>query len=362
MKNGGKNRLNYGKLNIGLHGSLYIGIDRLKFRIKQVALNGKVNAYIEKGERGSVLDMNVGKVVKVSKFVCSVSGISMNGMDDYKVTLKLNDKNDNFTLDVNIPKLLYNTNERNANNLEHLAQVNQIIEKILREQGVIVDMSTAELSSLEINVNSTDKKLYDAMKIIKKGFNNTNDKVFIVENKSDIESLMVKNNYMKIKVYNKVQQLKDTGQLYENENLIRLEVSTVDKSAINTITGYNPTMEGLVENWDKLEQWFRKRIIDNVKKPCDEFNEMVEKTMVEELKQGHKTYDILTLQAERGNLVDLEIFSRAMKRYYKEVGKKSPTTMIKNTKARYEKLNKNRYEGMTGNIEALDKFWKQIGL
>lgn len=362
MKNGGKNRLNYGKLNIGLHGSLYIGIDRLKFRIKQVALNGKVNAYIEKGERGSVLDMNVGKVVKVSKFVCSVSGISMNGMDDYKVTLKLNDKNDNFTLDVNIPKLLYNTNERNANNLEHLAQVNQIIEKILREQGVIVDMSTAELSSLEINVNSTDKKLYDAMKIIKKGFNTTNDKVFIVENKSDIESLMVKNNYMKIKVYNKVQQLKDTGQLYENENLIRLEVSTVDKSAINTITGYDPTMEGLVKNWDRLEKWFKDTINKHIKKPCDEYNIAVENAMVQELKQGHKTYDILTLQAVDGNLVDIEIFSRAIKRYYKETGRKSPHTSIRNTKNRFEKLNKAKFDGLVGNIDALEKLWDDIGL
>lgn len=355
MKNGGKNRLSYGKLNIGL--------DRCKFSVQKVYINSiRCNASVEKGEKAQILDITTGEVINISKFVCSVSGISINGTDDYRIVLKLNENNDNFTLDVNVPKLLYNTNERNANNLVHLSEVNQIIEKKLSEQGVYIDMATAKISSLEINVNSTDKKLYDAMKIIKKGFNASNDKVFIVESNDNIESLMIKNKYAKVKVYNKTQQLKDTNQLYDNENLVRIEVSTSNNGAINTVTNNNPTLEGIIKSWDKLEKWFKSKLVDYIKKPCDEFNKAVENAIVQELKQGHKTYDILTLQAEQGNLVDLEIFSRAMKRYYKEVGKKSPTTIIKNTKNRYEKLNKCRYDAMTGNIDALEKLWNDIGL
>jgi len=52
--------------------------------------------------------------------------------------------------------------------------------------------------------------------------------------------------------------------------------------------------------------------------------------MVEKLKQGNKTYDVLTMQAVQGNLVDIEMFADAMKKYYKDTGRKSPTTSIKN--------------------------------
>ena len=348
--------MNYGKLNIGL--------DRCRFVLPSVAIDGGIyRMNIEKGEKAEILDIATGEIIGVSDFNLTIKGISLQDKDDYSIKVTLMKKPSvNFVLDINIPKLLYNTNERNANNLQHLSEVNQIIEKKLGEVGVYTDMTKARISSIEININSTDKKLYDAMKIIKKGFNATNDKVFIVESKNNIESLMIKNRYMKVKVYNKAQQLQDTGQLQECENLVRVEVTTLDKGAVNTITGNKPCMDGVIENWDKLEKWFKDTIDKQIKKPCDEYNKAVENAMVQELKQGHKTYDILALQAEQGNLVDLEIFSRAMKRYYKEVGKKSPTTVIKNIKNRYEKLNKSRYDAMIGNIDALEKLWDGIGL
>lgn len=356
MINGGKSKLNYEKLNIGL--------DRCRFVLPSVAIDGGIyRMNIEKGEKAQVLDIATGEVIGVSDFNLTIKGISLQDKDDYSIKVTLMKKPSvNFVLDINIPKLLYNTNERNANNLQHLSEVNQIIEKKLAEVGVYTDMTKARISSLEININSTDKKLYDAMKIMRKGFNATNDKVFIVESNNEIESLMVKNSYLKVKVYNKSQQLQDTAQLQDNENLVRIEVSTGHQKPINIITGDNPSMDGIIENWDKLEKWFKDTIDKQIKKPCDEFNKAVESAMVQELKQGHKTYDILTLQAEQGNLVDLEIFSRAMKRYYKEVGKTKPHTLIKNTKNRFEKLNKCRYDAMTGNIDALERLWDGIGL
>lgn len=348
--------MNYKKLNIGL--------DRCRFVLSGVAIDGGIyRMNIEKGEKAQILDIATGEVIGVSDFDLTIKGISLQEKDDYTIKVTLMKKpNINFVLDVNIPKLLYNTNERNASNLEHLTEVNQIIQKKLSEVGVYTDMTKARVSSLEINVNSTDSKLYDAMKIIRKGFNASNEKVFVVESKNNIESLMVKNRYIKVKVYNKTQQLQDTGQLYENESLVRVEVTTLDSRTINAITGNDPTINGIIENWNKVEEWFRNVIEKHIKKPCEEYNKAVENAMVQELKQGHRTYDILTLQAEQGNLVDLELFTRAMKRYYKETGKKSPTTMIKNTKNRYEKLNKCRYDMMTGNIEALEKLWNGIGL
>lgn len=348
--------MNYEKLNIGL--------DRCRFVLLSVAIDGGIyRMNIEKGEKAEILDISTGEVIGVSDFNLTIKGISLQDKDDYSIKVTLMKKPSvNFVLDINIPKLLYNTNERNANNLKHLSEVNQIIEKKLSEVGVYTDMAKARISSLEINVNSTDKKLYDAMKIIKKGFNVSNDKVFIVESDNEIESLMVKNSYLKVKVYNKSQQLQDTGQLQENENLVRVEVSTGKDKTIRQITGDNPCMDGIVENWDKLEKWFKDTIDKQIKKPCDEYNKAVENTMVEKLKQGHKTYDILATEGTKGNLVDLEIFSRAVKRYYKETGRKSPCTSIKNTKNRFEKTDKELYDSLIGNIDALEKLWNGIGL
>ena len=51
-----------------------------------------------------------------------------------------------------------------------------------------------------------------------------------------------------------------------------------------------------------------------------------------------------------------------MKRYYKETGRKSPTTSIKNTKNRFEKTDKELYDKLIGNIDALEKLWGGIGL
>ena len=348
--------MNYSKLNIGL--------DRCRFVLPSVAIDGGIyRMNIEKGEKAEILDIATGEVIGVSDFNLTIKGISLQDKDDYSIKVTLMKKPSvNFVLDINIPKLLYNTNERNANNLKHLSEVNQIIEKKLAAVGVYTDMTKARISSLEININSTDKKLYDAMKIIRKGFNASNDKVFIVESKNNIESLMIKNRYMKVKVYNKAQQLQDTGQLQECENLVRVEVSTNNSSAVNTITGNNPCMDGVIENWDKLEKWFKDTIDKQIKKPCDEYNKAVENTMVEKLKQGHKTYDILATEGTKGNLVDLEIFSRAMKRYYKEVGKTKPHTVIKNTKNRFEKTDNELYDSLIGNIDALERLWDGIGL
>lgn len=343
---------------------LNIGLDRCRFVLPYVKIDGSVyRMNIEKGEKAQVIDISTGEIIGVSDFNMTIKGISLSNDDDYRIKVELMKKPTvAFILDVNIPKLLYNSNERNANNIDHLSEVNQIIEKKLGEHGVYTDMTKARLLSVEMNVNSTDKKLYDAMKMIKKGFNATNDKVFIVESKNNIESLMIKNSYLKVKVYNKAKQLQDTGQLVDNENLIRFEVTTLDNRAISRMTMFNPTIEGLIDHWDRVEQWYIDVINRLVKKPTEQFNQSVVNAMVEQLKQGHRTYDVLALQGEKGNIVDIELFSKAMKQYYKETGKSNPYSIIKNTKARLEKADKQQYESLVGNIQAMEKLWKQLGL
>ena len=103
-----------------------------------------------------------------------------------------------------------------------------------------------------------------------------------------------------------------------------------------------------------------------IKTPMTSYHEFnkVEKAryLVEQLKEGHKTYDVLIEEGIKGNLVDIELFSKAMKKYYKEVGKTKPHSVINNTKKRLENKNKALYDSLVGNIETLDKLWKDLGI
>lgn len=129
-----------------------------------------------------------------------------------------------------------------------------------------------------------------------------------------------------------VKQLDDTFQLKHNDSLIRIEVSTSHKKTLDTLSYHNPTIDGIVKNWDKLEKWFKDTLKKQIKTPTDNFNQSVIDSMVEQLKEGHKTYDVLIEEGIKGNLVDIELFSKAMKKYYKEVGKTKPHSVINNTK------------------------------
>ena len=341
-----------------------IGLDRCRFVLDTIAIDfGKYRGNIEKGERAKVVDMRTGEVIGISDLNLDIKGIATDNTDNYRVKLELMKKPQvAFVLDVNIPKLLYNSNERNVSNLEHLNQVNEIIENKLREHGIHTDMKQARVSSIEVNINSNDPKLYDCFKLIRKGLLENNNKVFQVENKNRYESLMIKNSYLKLKVYDKVQQLSDTQQLVDNKALIRIEISTRHKKILDILSNDSATLEGIISNWDGLEKWFIDTINKQIKKPCDKFCDLVVDDMVEKLKQGYRTYDVLFEQAHKGNIVDLDLFDVAMKKYYKEVGKSKPHTIIKNTKKRLEKMDKQQYDSLVGNKVALDKLWHDLGL
>lgn len=341
-----------------------IGIDRCRFSISTIAIDRSVfKMHIEEGKTVEIVDINSGEIIGISEFDMTIKGVALNDKDDYTIKLELMKKlGITFVLDVNVPKLLYNSNENNVNNLEHLAKVNAIIEKKLKEVGVIVDMEKAKLTSIEVNINNNNPKLYDSFKMLKKGMLNGSDKVFSTENKEGLESLMIKNSYLKVKIYNKAKQLDDTFQLRHNESLIRIEVSTSHKKTMDTLSYHNPTVEGIIKNWDKLEKWFKDTLKKQIKTPTDKFNQSVIDSMVEQLKEGHKTYDVLIEEGIKGNLVDIELFSKAMKKYYKEVGKTKPHSVINNTKKRLENKNKALYDSLVGNIETLDKLWKDLGI
>ena len=277
------------------HSNNRIGIDRCRFSISTIAIDRSVfKMHIEEGQTVEIVDINSGEIIGISDFDMTIKGVALNDKDDYTIKLELMKKlGITFVLDVNVPKLLYNTNENNVNNLEHLAKVNAIIEKKLKDVGVIVDMEKAKLTSIEVNINNDNSKLYDSFKMLKKGMLNGSDKVFSTENKEGLESLMIKNSYLKVKIYNKAKQLDDTFQLRHNESLIRIEVSTSHKKTMDTLSYHNPTVEGIIKNWDKLEKWFKDTLKKQIKTPTDKFNQSVIDSMVEQLKEGHKAYYVL---------------------------------------------------------------------
>lgn len=340
-----------------------IGVDRCRFISKELEIDSDIyKMHLEKGEKVEILDRATGEIIGLSEFNMTINSTCLGGTDDYKIKINiLESLNRGFLIDVNIPKILYGTNEVNVSNLEDLNKVPAIIEGELANVGVFVNMSIARITYLEVNINTNDEKVYGAMNLIRKAWNKTDEKIFITELRNRQESLMKKNSHLKIKVYDKIKQLIDTKQTVINENLVRIELSTKHSEVLKRITKGNRTIKGLIENWDKLESWFLKNLDKHVKKECDNFIDEAIKNLARDLK-SNKTYDVLFSHAEQGNLIDIELFEIAMKKYYKEVGKKSPYTMIKNTKKRLEVVNPERYKQLQGNINALDSLWSQIGL
>lgn len=341
-----------------------IGLDRCTFILTeglQVDTN-IYNMHLERGEKIEIIDRASGQIIALSDFDMAIKGIALNEKDDYKIKIRLiKTPKVCFVMDVNIPKIIYGTNERNVSNLESLADIPAIIEKELVNIGVFTDMSKAKITYLEVNINTEDEKVYGAMNLIRKAWNITDEKVYLTECKNVTESLMTQNRQVKIKLYDKVRQLRDTRQLCDSENLVRLELSTKHNEVIWRITKGRPTIDGLIENWDKLGCWFKKNIDKHIKKVCDAYIEQVVKEMTEELKTN-KTYDVLLKQATKGNLIDIELFEKAVKQHYKECGKKSPYTMIRNTKKRLEKIDFEMFEQLQGNIKALNNLWVELDI
>lgn len=345
----GLDRLRLANINI-------IGVDVAKFK----AMNGELNL----GEGVEVIDMRTGEVMMVNDFYINVEGF---GADKDNSTLqlqlyKLKGKNDyTFTLGVNAPKLYSTTNIYNVSNKNQVENIPQMIQKYLEKVGVYTDLEQATVSYFEVNYNICDDSFINTFKIINECWKSDNNKVFVVDTKDGYESLKLKLATREIKLYNKVKQLEDTLQFVIADDVARVEVSTSHKTTIKRLFG-DDKLYTLCNNLDRVQDFYKKVINDNMKKPYMLYKETLLDYMVTELESGIKPYELQYRLAVTNRLVDLKLFAQAIKMYYKKVGKKSPNNVIKSNFNRLHNVDIELYNKLQNNCTKIEKFFDDIGI
>ena len=347
-----------------------IGIDRLRLanvkvlcfdKMKFRANNGEYNL----GEGVEVVEMKTGEIIQVNDFYINVEGFATEGGDNSALQLQLSKlKCQNkwtFTLGVNAPKLYKTTNIENVSNYKEVENIPQMIQKHLEKVGVYVDLGQATVSYFEVNYNIYDEKFENAFRFINECWKMDNKKVFSVDTKDGYESLKLKLPTREIKVYNKVKQLEDTFQFNIHNDVIRVEVGTSHKTTIKSVLG-DDKLETLINNLDKIQDFYRKVINDNMKKPYATYRDNLVSDMVGKLNQGQKPSDLMFDLCYQMKLFDIELFSEAIKQHYKMSNKKNPYSVINGQMKKLEKKDHNLYQKLQGNCTKIEKFFDDIDI
>lgn len=310
-----------------------IGLDRLVLTVKATDV-------VTKGDDVPMLDINDGAIV-----------VRPNALH-----------RDLIDIMVNAPKLFNGTNEKNLT-VEQMYNLTEIIQKQLEEHGVLVDVARLKLGSFEVNYNVNDKKFYDVLQLIAKANINDNLKAFKVENKDGIQSVKIKKQRYNLKVYKKSEHLEERFECIEEEHLVRFEVATNSDKEKQKIMQDDLTLIGLIENWERVEEWYRNCIKLTVKKPIEKYVEDMEKQILTMLEAGIKPNKVIETLMFREDLIDLLPFENAMKKHYKKIGNtKNVSRGIKTAHNRLKKLDEERYNEVVGNIQKLEELYELINL
>lgn len=340
-----------------------IGLDRIRLVASDVdmAVDTSRIRGIQKGEGAMVFDIATGEAVGIATINLNINGIGLGEGDNSAIQVKSSnfDKN-SFVISVNCAKLLYNSNERNVTK-DKVELVGQIVEKKLAEYGLYVDASTLKISSIEVNYNVDDVKLYDTLEMITKASLKDGQKVLQAVTKDGIQSLKVNKGRYELKIYKKSEQLKETGNITDTDNLVRFEISTSHSQELDKLIPSRSLMD-LVNNWDGVEAWYKRCITNSIKKPIVKYKNEIEGRMVASMDAGKKPSKAVLELLLANDLMDMSIVGSAIKKHYKNAGKKTPSNVINGINKKLREADSTRYEKMTGNLEKLEEFFNKLGV
>lgn len=341
-----------------------IGIDRMRLiniSIDSIDLK-RYRGHIVSGDGIKIREVNLGQNIEVADISITIKGNSSNEKDNYLMKLKLNRVPYlNLSIDVNAPRVVYGTNEFNISDKIDMYILISKIKEEFEKIGININLDKAIISNFEVNYNSHNPKILDTFKLIKRSLDKGKEKVFLVDHNGETESLMINLSDRKIKIYNKTKQLEDTGQITMYENTIRIEVSTRNTMLIRRLCKSKAaTIDRFIINFDDLKLWFLDTIIKRLKLVIERYCSEVEDNIYTRLIQGERYYNILLGVATNGDLVDISIFDSAVKRYYRDVGKKKPNTVIKSYHRKLREYDEELYQRLMDNLVEINKLFEEI--
>lgn len=341
-----------------------IGIDRMRLinvNIDSIDLNS-YKGHIVAGEGIEIYEINLGQYIEIADIDITIKGNSTNEKDNYLMKLKLNRvPYMDLSIDVNAPRVLYGTNEVNISDKYDMYRLMLNIKEEFKKVGIDINLDKAIISNFEVNYNSHNPKLLDTFKLIKRALDQGKEKVFLVDRNGETESLMVNLSDRKIKIYNKTKQLEDTGQIAINNNTVRIEVSTNNTMLIRRLCNSKvATIDKFIMNFEELKLWFLETVRKRLKLVIEKYCQGIEDSIYNRLMQGERYYNILLGVATNGDLVDMSIFDNAVKKYYKDTGKKKPNTVIKGYHTKLREYDEELYQRLVNNLVEIKKLFNEI--
>lgn len=341
-----------------------IGIDRLKIiNVSIISIDLKrFRGHLISGEGVKVYETNLEDYIEFSELDITIKGKSLNEVDNYLMKLKLNRfPYLYFSIDINAPRVIFGTNERNISNKEELEEVFEIVKEKFSNVGIEIDIKDSVISAFEVNYNMDSNKLIDSFKLIKKALSKTENKIFSVDYKEETESIMFNLSDRKIKIYNKSRQLEDSGQISQQNNLVRVEVSTTNTMLIRRLCkSKKATIKSFINNLDDIKMFYVETVNRNLKKVINSYVEELEKNIYQRFMDGEKYFDVLVGVSVSGHLADIIVFDNALKRYYKATNKKKPNTIIKNYHKKLKRYDDNLYKKIKNNLSEINKLFEEI--
>lgn len=152
-----------------------------------------------------------------------------------------------------------NNNLQNLNTMEYQARIIDVFQVLAEDYGVIADYSTIKIKKLELNATFYLKEAYEKYKqpILllmrnvppKRYGNNKGNNVVkyatwheanIGTSEDKLETALVKNSSIELKIYNKGKHLKDIGELDKlDKDIMRVEYTIKDKRILENAFGDN---------------------------------------------------------------------------------------------------------------------------
>lgn len=341
-----------------------IGIDRM--RLINISINSidlkRYTGHIVSGDGMKIREITLGQNIDVSDICVTIKGNSSNDKDNYLMKLRLNRvPYIDLSIDINAPRVLYGTNEVNISNKSDMYILISKIKEEFKKIGININLDKAIVSNFEVNYNTHNPKILDTFKLIKRSLDKGKEKVFLVDRNSETESLMINLSDRKIKIYNKTKQLEDTGQETRYKNTIRIEVSTRNTMLIRRLCKFRvATIDKFIMNFEELKLWFVETVRKRLKLVIEKYCKDIENSIYNRLMQGERYYNILLGVATNGDLVDMSIFDNAVKKYYKDTGKKKPNTVIKGYHTKLREYDEELYQRLVNNLVEINKLFNEI--
>ena len=276
-------------------------------------------------------------------------------------------------LSITIPMLYSNHNGNNLKLKNNATQIIADIKKALSKVGIDdFDLENCYSQSIEINCNFDTKKINPSSivtyiaKVLEyynsDNNNRTNRACHTIKpdlnhpmsnNYSITDSVLHRESNFSFKVYNKTKQLKDTKNIYLDQNILRIEIKF--KGSYLKESSVEEGIQGILEKFEKLSQLYMKHTKSKLIDKLIKFQNELEKEIIKELQEGKGLTKIY--KSYKYYILDSKTIENALCSYLESIGVKEARKVAQNRVKELKKTHKELKE-FTGTQKVVDDIVK----